>query len=60
MTYRVTLKSGKYSFYAEKHESILDAAIRAGVPINYGCSNGNCGLCKAQVISGSTTLFSYA
>lgn len=54
MTHRVELKSGEYSFQAEAHESILDAAIRAGVPLNYGCSNGNCGLCKAKIISGST------
>ncbi len=55
MKYRVQLKTGKYSFQADSHESILDAAIRAGVPLNYGCSNGNCGLCKAQIISGTTT-----
>jgi len=55
MTHRVQLKSGKYSFDADSHESILDAAIRAGVPINYGCSNGNCGLCIARVVSGDTT-----
>ncbi|MEM7401996.1 MAG: 2Fe-2S iron-sulfur cluster-binding protein [Pseudomonadota bacterium] len=52
MTYQVKLKSGKYTFSADSHESILDAAIRAGVPLNYGCSNGNCGLCKARVFSG--------
>jgi len=56
MTYQVKVKSGEYSFIAESHESILDAAIRAGVPLNYGCSNGNCGLCKARVISGKTKL----
>jgi len=54
MTHTVELKSGKYKFVADAHESILDAAIRAGVPLNYGCSNGNCGLCKAKVISGPT------
>ena len=52
MTYQVKLNSGEYIFLADSHESILDAAIRAGVPINYGCSNGNCGLCKARIISG--------
>jgi CDP-4-dehydro-6-deoxyglucose reductase len=51
----VQLKSGEYAFDADPHESILDAAIRAGVPLNYGCSNGNCGLCKAKIITGSTT-----
>lgn len=55
MKYRVELKSREYFFQADSHESILDAAIRAGVPLNYGCSNGNCGLCKAKIISGSIT-----
>lgn len=56
MTYQVQLKSGEYSFSAEAHESILNAAIRVGVPLDYGCSNGNCGLCKARVIHGETKL----
>jgi len=42
MTYLVQTESGKFSFSAEAHESILDAAIRGGVPINYGCISGNC------------------
>ena len=33
-------------------ETILEAAIRAGVSINYGCSGGSCGLCKARLLSG--------
>ena len=50
MTHTVKLKSGKYSFQADAYESILDAAIREGVPLNYGCSNGNCGMCKAKIV----------
>ena len=53
MTHKVELQSGKYTFHVDTFESILDAAIRAGVPLNYGCSNGNCGLCQAKVISGA-------
>jgi len=56
MTYKVQLESGQESFHAEAHESILDAAIRAGVPLNYGCCNGNCGSCKARIVKGSTRL----
>ena len=57
MPYNVKLESGDYSFHAESYESILDAAIREGVPLNYGCSNGNCGMCKAKVVSGETKPF---
>ncbi len=55
MSFNVQLAFSQNSFHAESHESILDAAIRAGVPLNYGCSNGNCGLCKARIVSGTTT-----
>lgn len=45
------LPSG-HDFFIDGSDSILEAALRAGVPLNYGCSGGNCGLCKARVVSG--------
>ena len=39
-------------FFVEGSDNLLDAALRAGLALNYGCSNGNCGLCKARVVSG--------
>ncbi len=36
----------------EGADTLLEAALRAGLAVNYGSSNGNCGLCKARVISG--------
>ena len=33
-------------------ETILEAAIRAGISLEYGCSSGTCGLCKAQLVKG--------
>lgn len=56
VTFEVRLTTSGIRFHAEAHESILDAAIRAGIPLNYGCSNGNCGLCKAKIVSGDTRL----
>ncbi|MBK5969544.1 MULTISPECIES: 2Fe-2S iron-sulfur cluster-binding protein [Thiorhodovibrio] len=41
-----------HEFFVEGSEPILDAAVRAGLRINYGCTNGNCGSCKARIISG--------
>ena len=38
----------------QENETILEAAIRAGVSLNYGCSSGTCGLCKARLIQGTT------
>lgn len=51
-TAQVTILPSKQVFLVEGHDSILEAAIRSGVPLNYGCSGGNCGLCKARLVSG--------
>jgi CDP-4-dehydro-6-deoxyglucose reductase len=45
------LPSG-YEFFVEGTDTILEAALRAGIPLNYGCSNGNCGECRARLVSG--------
>ncbi|MHB8534237.1 MAG: 2Fe-2S iron-sulfur cluster-binding protein [Sulfuricaulis sp.] len=54
MTAHVRLLPGRHEFFVEGSDSILDAALRAGISLRYGCSNGNCGLCKARVVSGKT------
>jgi CDP-4-dehydro-6-deoxyglucose reductase len=45
------LPSG-HDFFLDGQDTLLEAALRAGVPLSYGCSGGNCGLCKARVVSG--------
>jgi len=52
MTAQVTVLPSKHDYLVEGHDTLLEAAMRAGIPLNYGCSGGNCGLCKAKVISG--------
>lgn len=39
-------------FEVNAADTLLEGALRAGLAINYGCSNGNCGLCKARVVAG--------
>lgn len=51
-TAQVTVLPGKQEFLVEGHDSLLEAAMRSGIPLNYGCSAGNCGLCKARLVSG--------
>ena len=41
-----------HEYFVEGTESILDAGLRAGLSMNYGCASGNCGSCKARVVSG--------
>jgi CDP-4-dehydro-6-deoxyglucose reductase len=52
MSAHIVLHPSRHEFFVEGSESLLDAAVRAGIPVNFGCSAGNCGLCKARVISG--------
>ncbi|MDO8208029.1 MAG: 2Fe-2S iron-sulfur cluster-binding protein [Gallionella sp.] len=52
MTAQVTLLPSRQDFLLEGQDTLLEAAMRAGISLNYGCSGGNCGLCKARVISG--------
>jgi CDP-4-dehydro-6-deoxyglucose reductase len=54
MTAQVTLRPSGHEFFVEGSETILEAALHAGLAPAYGCGNGNCGLCKARVVAGET------
>lgn len=53
--YRVRLLPSGHEYTLQARDTLLDGALRAGLALNYGCSNGNCGMCKARVVSGATT-----
>ncbi len=53
MPYTAKLAKQNISFIVNEGESILDAAIRQGHNLPYGCRNGECCSCIAEVISGS-------
>ena len=52
MAPNVTILPSGHEFVVEGNDTLLEAALRNGVSLNYGCSNGNCGDCKARVVSG--------
>ncbi len=52
MAAQIRILPSEHEFFLEGSDTILEAALRAGLALNYGCSNGNCGLCKARVVSG--------
>jgi CDP-4-dehydro-6-deoxyglucose reductase len=54
MAAQATVIPSGHEFFIEGAESILEAGLRGGLALNYGCSNGNCGLCKMRVASGET------
>jgi CDP-4-dehydro-6-deoxyglucose reductase, E3 len=52
MSFTVSVRPSGREFTAEPTENILDAALRAGVGLPFGCKDGACGSCKAKVLSG--------
>jgi len=53
MTFQITVQPSGHQFSCEEDETILAAAMRAGVGLPYGCKNGACSSCKGKIISGS-------
>ncbi|MBX9835226.1 MAG: CDP-6-deoxy-delta-3,4-glucoseen reductase [Burkholderiaceae bacterium] len=52
-SFQVTVQPSGRSFVAEPGETLLGAAIRAGVGLPYGCKDGACGSCKCKKIEGT-------
>ncbi|MEY3122840.1 MAG: hypothetical protein RI993_1665 [Pseudomonadota bacterium] len=50
--YQILLRPSGHIFYAESTETILEAALRQGLSLPYGCRNGACGTCKGKIIQG--------
>jgi CDP-4-dehydro-6-deoxyglucose reductase len=48
----VVVRPSGHEFLVEGNDSILQAGLKAGLALNYGCNGGNCGLCKARIVSG--------
>jgi CDP-4-dehydro-6-deoxyglucose reductase len=48
------LTNGGKSFPAAADETLLDAALRAGIVVEYSCRTGRCSTCKGRVRSGTT------
>ncbi|MCX7164176.1 MAG: CDP-6-deoxy-delta-3,4-glucoseen reductase [Betaproteobacteria bacterium] len=51
-SFRVTLQPGGDCFGADGSQTILQAALDAGLALPYGCGNGACGACKGRVVDG--------
>ena len=49
---QVTVRPSGRQFFVEGRDTLLQAGLKAGLKLNYGCGNGTCGLCKARVVSG--------
>ena len=52
MSAHVQVKPSGREFFVDGSDSLLEAALRAGLSLDYGCSAGSCGRCKARIVSG--------
>jgi NAD(P)H-flavin reductase/ferredoxin len=53
---KVTLEPFGVTFACGEGETILDAALRGGIALRYGCKHGGCGTCKARILEGDVDL----
>lgn len=53
MGFQISVQPSGHVFTAEADESILDAALRQGFTLPYGCRDGACGSCRGKVLSGT-------
>lgn len=58
-SYQITLKPSGHIFTVEPAETILEAALRQGLSLPYGCRNGSCGTCKGKIIQGMVEYGAY-
>ena len=56
MADKVVLRPSGTVIMVEKGQTILEAALEAGLEWPFGCAHGNCGTCKARLISGEVDM----
>lgn len=59
-THQITIRNTGHTFAARPGETILEAALREGLMLPYGCRDGACGSCKGKLIEGSIDYGKYA
>ncbi len=55
MSFKISVPASGHEFIAEEGESILEAALKQGVGLPYGCRNGACGKCAGDVLDGEVS-----
>jgi len=52
MSFKVRTEPGGHTFEVATDEGLLAAALHQGIGLPYGCRNGQCGSCAAQLLQG--------
>ena len=53
MSHQIIIQPSEHVLKVESGETILEAALREGFSLPYGCRNGSCGICKGKIIQGT-------
>jgi len=57
--YHLTAHPGRQGAPVRPGETLLDAGLRASIPLPYECRSGGCGVCKATLIGGQVEMSGY-
>lgn len=50
--YKIRVEPSGQEFHATADQTVLEAALAAGISLPYGCRDGACGSCRGRVLSG--------
>ncbi len=53
---QITIANTGQTIACQPNQTILHAALAAGIDYPYGCASGNCGTCISQLDSGKITM----
>jgi ferredoxin len=56
MVYRVIVRPSDTVIVVKEGQTILEAALAAGIDWPYGCAHGMCGACKAHLLAGEVDM----
>ncbi|HYC13401.1 MAG TPA: 2Fe-2S iron-sulfur cluster-binding protein, partial [Stellaceae bacterium] len=60
MSFSVFIRQHGAAIAVEPGQTVLEAALAAGVPYPHGCRSGNCGSCKSSLEGGEVDLAAYS
>lgn len=52
MSHIIKIPSSKIEFNGNEDETILDAALSAGIYLEHSCKVGDCGICESELLTG--------
>lgn len=55
-TYKVTIRNKAIEIDCHAGQTVLQAAVAAGIDYPYTCASGNCGVCISKLDSGDVSL----